>query len=64
MAIFQGTVAQIENNKYKVNKIVGAGENEYPTCKAVEEYVSSVYDQSQIVSAVLAALPTWEGGSY
>jgi len=41
MAIFQGTVEQIENNINKSSKVIGAGTDEYPTCKAVEDYVTT-----------------------
>lgn len=63
MAIFQGTTAQIENNKYKVSQIKGAGEHDYPLCQAVEDYVGEqVGDIETALDSIIAIQNSLMGG--
>ena len=54
MAVFQGTVEQIENNTNKVSAITEASEEQYPNCKAIIDYVDKT----------IKSIPEWVGGSY
>lgn len=63
MAIFKGTVEQIENNKNKVSRIEGASEKQYPNCKAVEDYVGEqVGDIETALDSIIAIQNSLMGG--
>lgn len=60
MAIFNGTVNQIENNTLKVNEIKKENaEGTYPTTEAVKKFVEPIMND-YIVERGVAGMWTWE----
>lgn len=53
MAVFNGRVEDIENNKNKVNIISeDATPEQYPTVQAVIDYVNSLFEEMQGINNV------------